>query len=240
MFLHMVLASEVSVMNGRVVGDAARRAAREVADPVDAHEPADAAADALAADFLSAMQGVAPLAQERIAPEVSREVTDAQRARRQAAEHDPRIDDPNYLHFRGIRPVAAEELIEYYKEGVQHGVRKKLRRGDYPIQDALDLHRRTVLEARHELYWFVQRALARELRLVLVSHGKGLHSETPGRLKSHVAHWLRQVPEVVAYSSAQRPHGGTGAVYVLLRKGELERIENRERHGHKGRLDHTR
>lgn len=203
------------------------------------HEPS--APDAADEAFRDAMQGVAPLVHERIAtPNAQREVTEAQLARRLAAEHDPKVEDPNFLHFRGIRPVAAEELIEYYKEGVQYGVRKKLRRGDYPIQDHLDLHRKTVLEARHELYWFLQRSLAKELRLVIVSHGKGLHSEQPGRLKSHVAHWLKQVPEVVAYCSAQRPHGGTGACYVLLRKGELDRMDNRERHGHKGRLDHTR
>ncbi len=157
----------------------------------------------------------------------------------------------SYLLHHAGRVVTQIELTEHlYAQDFERDsnaievlvgrVRKKLRLGEYPIQDALDLHRRTLAEARHELYWFLQRSLARELRLVLVSHGKGLNSETPGRLKTHVAHWLRQVPEVVAYSSAQRMHGGTGAVYVLLRKGEFERMENRERHGHKGRLDHTR
>ena len=192
-------------------------------------------------EFLAAMAGVAPLVTAAAEPALpARAASEAQLARRHAAETDPRIDDPNYLHYRDLRPIAAEEVIEYFKEGVQHGVRKKLRRGDYLVQDVLDLHRKTVVEARHELFWFLQRSLGKELRLVLVSHGKGLHSDQPGRLKSHVAHWLRQIPEVVAYYSALRTGGGTGAVYVLLRKGENERIENRERHGHKGRLDHTR
>ena len=223
-----------------------RRSTRE--GSVRAAPEPDAGPDAELVDFLAAMEGVAPLAIAEAAPALSAQTSAAAllarrlatEKRRHAAEHDPRIDDPNYLHYRELKLIAAEEVIEYFKEGVQHGVRKKLRRGDYLVQDILDLHRKTVVEARHELFWFLQRSLARELRLVLVSHGKGLHSEQPGRLKSHVAHWLKQIPEVVAYCSALRTGGGTGAVYVLLRKGENERIENRERHGHKGRLDHTR
>ena len=161
-------------------------------------------------EFLAAMAGVAPLATAAAEPALSaRAASEAQLARRHAAETDPRIDDPNYLHYRDLRPIAAEEVIEYFKEGVQYGVRKKLRRGEYVIQDSLDLHRKTVREARHELFWFLQRALSRELRLVLVSHGKGLHAEQPGRLKSHVAHWLPQLPE----SQRRRPNSacGTGA-----------------------------
>ena len=225
-------------------GDSARPAGPGYARTQVVNQPAGEKAPRPKAEldeFLTAMAGVAPLAIAAAAPATSvRAASEAQLARRHAAENDPRIDDPNYLHYRDLKLIAAEEVIEYFKEGVQHGVRKKLRRGDYLVQDILDLHRKTVVEARHELFWFLQRSLARELRLVLVSHGKGLHSEQPGRLKSHVAHWLKQVPEVVAYCSALRTGGGTGAVYVLLRKGENERIENRERHGHKGRLDHTR
>ena len=166
--------------------------------------------------------------------------TPAQIARREAAVAQGRAEDPNYFDFRDVPTLAPHEIIDHHKDGVQYGVLKKLRHGEYPLQDALDLHRKTVLQARHELYWFLQRARSKGLRLVLVTHGKGLHAETPGRLKSHVSYWLRQVPEVVAFHSALPQHGGTGAVYVLLRKGERDRIENRERHGHKGRLDHTR
>lgn len=37
-------------------------------------------------------------------------------------------------------------------------------------------------------------------------------------MKSFVSHWLTQISEVQCAHSAQRLHGGTGAVYVLLRK----------------------
>ena len=192
--------------------------------------------------FRAAVRDVAPLAADaQPLPEAgAKALTLGQMARREAAVAQGRAADPNYLDMRDVQQLSPHEIVDQHKDGVQHGVLKKLRHGEYPIQDTLDLHRKTVLQARHEFYWFLQRALAKGLRLVLVTHGKGLGAETPARLKSHVAYWVTLVPEVVACHSAIPRHGGTGALYVLLRKSEAERIENRERHGHKGRLDHTR
>ncbi|GAK86939.1 hypothetical protein JCM19238_4548 [Vibrio ponticus] len=41
---------------------------------------------------------------------------------------------------------------------------------------------------------------------------------------------LTQINDVQCVHSAQRFHGGTGAVYVLLRKSDDKKLENRERH----------
>ena len=71
------------------------------------------------------------------------------------------------------------------------------------------------------------------------AHGKGEDSATPARLKSYTNAWLRQLPEVLAFHSAQRRHGGYGATYVLLRKNEVARSDTRERHGLKGHRPHT-
>ena len=49
-------------------------------------------------------------------------------------------------------------------------------------------------------------------------------------LKSYVSAWLPQLPAVMAIHSAERRHGGSGALYVLLRKSERKKAENRERH----------
>jgi DNA-nicking Smr family endonuclease len=49
-------------------------------------------------------------------------------------------------------------------------------------------------------------------------------------LKSYTAKWLIDMPQVMAYHSAQRHHGGAGALYVLVRKSERKKQENRERH----------
>ena len=192
--------------------------------------------------FRDAVRDVAPLSNDvqPLPDNGAKALTPGQLARREAAVAQGRVADPNYLDMRDIRQLSPHEIVDQHKDGVQHGVLKKLRQGEYPIQDALDLHRKTVLQARHELYWFLQRSLAKGLRLVLITHGKGIGAETEARLKSHVAYWVTLVPEIVACHSAMPRHGGTGALYVLLRKSEADRVENRERHGRKGQLDHTR
>ncbi|MCP3697653.1 MAG: DNA endonuclease SmrA, partial [Aliivibrio sp.] len=52
----------------------------------------------------------------------------------------------------------------------------------------------------------------------------------PALIKSHVAQWLPQIKEVMCVHSAKTQHGGTGAVYVLLRKSEAKKLDNREKH----------
>ncbi|MGY8862749.1 MAG: Smr/MutS family protein, partial [Pseudomonadales bacterium] len=37
-------------------------------------------------------------------------------------------------------------------------------------------------------------------------------------IKSHVNHWLQQLDAVLAFTSALPKDGGTGALYVLLKK----------------------
>jgi DNA-nicking Smr family endonuclease len=54
-------------------------------------------------------------------------------------------------------------------------------------------------------------------------------------LKGYVDHWLRELEAVQAFHSAQLSHGGTGAVYVLLRKSADQKRENRLKY-RKGRV----
>ena len=108
---------------------------------------------------------------------------------------------------------------------------QKLKGGGYPLEARLDLHRRTVEEARGEVHRFLAVCRGRGWRCVAILHGRGVRSATPGRLKSYVAHWMRQAPEVIACSSAPPGQGGTGAMFVLLRKSAARKEENRERHG---------
>ena len=64
----------------------------------------------------------------------------------------------------------------------------------------------------------------------MILHGKGDRSSTPALLKSYVNKWLPALPQVMAFHSAQRHHGGAGAMYVLLKKSDDKKQENRERH----------
>ena len=118
-------------------------------------------------------------------------------------------------------PLGAEagEEIWFARPGLQHNVMRKLRRGQYAVGAELDLHGLTVELARRELAEFLLAALARGLRCVRVIHGKGRRSSGKGPvLKGKVDRWLRQRDEVLAYCSARRVDGGTGAIYVLLRR----------------------
>ena len=153
-------------------------------------------------------------------------------ARRQAAE-TARAIDPNPLSDEPLEPMDPWSVVEFKRPGVQHGVFRKLKQGRYAQDARLDLHRLTVAQARKELYGFIEEARALSLRTVVVVHGKGRADPTApvqgSVLKACVDRWLRQLDAVQAFHSAQPPHGGTGAVYVLLAKSEQAKRENRER-----------
>ena len=180
--------------------------------------------------FLAEMDGVAPLAEShlRVRAESPEAPSLAQLARRQAAASTGK--DSNTLTLGEVPPVDPFDEIAFKRDGVQTGVYRKLRLGRYPQEATLDLHRMTVREAREAVWRFVHDAQRAGLRSVIITHGRGDRSETPGRLKSYVAHWLPTLPLVLAFHSAQRHHGGYGACYVLLRKNAEKRQDNRERH----------
>lgn len=180
--------------------------------------------------FLAEMDGVAPLAEShlRVRAESPEAPSLAQLARRQAAANSAK--DNNTLTLGEVPPVDPFDEIAFKRDGVQTGVYRKLRLGRYPQEATLDLHRMTVREAREAVWRFVHDAQRAGLRSVVITHGRGDRSETPGRLKSYVAHWLPTLPLVLAFHSAQRHHGGYGACYVLLRKNAEKRQDNRERH----------
>ena len=137
------------------------------------------------------------------------------------------------VHAWPLEPMDPWSVVEFKRPGVQHGVFRKLKQGRYAQDARLDLHRLTVAQARKELYGFIEEARALSLRTVVVVHGKGRADPTApvqgSVLKACVDRWLRQLDAVQAFHSAQPPHGGTGAVYVLLAKSEQAKRENRER-----------
>ena len=103
--------------------------------------------------------------------------------------------------------------------GAQKSVIKKLRGGKLPLDAALDLHGLTVEQARLRLAGFLQECRQCGYRHVIIVHGKGFRSQNRPVIKPMVNRWLQQAQEVLAFCSAQPKDGGTGAVYVLLRKG---------------------
>lgn len=181
-------------------------------------------------DFTALMDDVRPLSKANQADTGKKEsvLSDAQRARREAAE--AATEDRNFLSDDFVELLTAHDPVEFRREGIQIGVVDKLRHGGYPVQAQLHLLRRSPGESRRVLYPFIQDAFASDLRSLLVVHGRGRHDDSPPNiLRSYIAKWLAQFDEVQAYTSAQPSDGGLGATWVMLRKSDRAKANNRER-----------
>lgn len=127
----------------------------------------------------------------------------------------PTSSAPDILSDHGAGDVA---ITEYLRPGLNRMTLRKLRHGEWCIQDELDLHGLNIDEARKLLAVFLHDAAQRGLRCVNVIHGKGWRSEgRDGIIKVHTRHWLTQHPQVLAFCEAPAQAGGGGAAWVLLR-----------------------
>ncbi len=111
------------------------------------------------------------------------------------------------------------ESVLFVRGGLQRKGIKRLKRGEYPCHSVLDLHGRRVYEAETLLSQFLSAAIQQEQSCVLIIHGKGYHSaNNKGILKPFTINWLKKSAAVTAFCSARPQDGGTGAVYVLLKR----------------------
>lgn len=108
--------------------------------------------------------------------------------------------------------------------GIDRANAERLRRGKHEIEARLDLHGMTQGEAHRALATFIRASRADGKRCVLVITGRG-SAKGPnnggGVLKSAVPRWLDE-PEfrqhLLAIATAQPRDGGSGALYVMLRR----------------------
>ncbi len=168
--------------------------------------------------FRKAVGDVKPVADDKVAPTPSkinarpRQLEKDERSVMHEAMHDDR--DPDELD--------AGEHLSWRRDGVQNRVMKKLRNGYYSIQDELDLHGMTVAEARVMLTEFLAHVVDNHQSCcVRIIHGKGRKTMTEKPvMKPFVSSWLRRRRHIMAFCSCRPAHGGTGAVYVLVRRGK--------------------
>ncbi len=110
---------------------------------------------------------------------------------------------------------------------LERKLKRHLARGRGGVDSALDLHGLNQAEAHHALRHFLLDAQARGDRLVIVVTGKGRAGSSswidePGVLRRLAPHWLRAADMrgiVLGFEEAARVHGGSGALYVRLRRG---------------------
>lgn len=182
--------------------------------------------------FRQAMADIEPWQQtDKVPLPKPQRPTPGQNYRRESAERA--LNDPNFLPTTFIEPVDPHAILSYRRQGVQREVYRRFSRGDYPVEAVLDLHHKTVAEARREVYGFVHDCLEQEVRTALIIHGKGARPnpqlDNRPLLKSCLAKWLPLLPEVLALHSAQKLHGGTGALYVLFKKSPRQKERNKRR-----------
>lgn len=120
----------------------------------------------------------------------------------------------------------SDEYIEGSISGVDRNTMRRLKRGLIPIQDHIDLHGLTQKDAEIRVREFLVNSQARGLQCLLIVHGRGLNSpDNIPILKERLPVWLNRGPArkiVKAFSSARPYDGGTGAIYVLLRRHKAE------------------
>jgi len=175
------------------------------------------------ARFRAAMSDVIPLegAQKRFVRTPDQEVRPI---------HPPNAGDLEVMaHLSDLVSGAAEmditfsdEYIEGCVRGFDRKLMQRLKQGFFPVQDHVDLHGCTRQEAQLRVTEFLLKSHRLGLRCVLVVHGRGLNSEDHiPVLKERLPIWLNRGPVkkiVLAFSTARAYDGGTGAIYVLLRR----------------------
>jgi DNA-nicking Smr family endonuclease len=118
-----------------------------------------------------------------------------------------------------IRLSDTGEYTEWTRPDVRKDLAKRLHQGDFSIQDYIDLHGLTIIEAEEALRQFFRKAIANQYTCVKVIHGRGLKSPKGPVLKEALKRWLQRPFRkcVLAYATAKDCDGGLGATYVLLK-----------------------
>jgi DNA-nicking Smr family endonuclease len=196
--------------------EALNREAREREAAEAAERRAAASRQTAAEEFRSMVGTVTPLAIK-------------QRVEHDRPPHPPipkqRIEDDQQVLIASVSDefeidtlLHTDAELSFRRPGIGPDVLRRLRRGDWVIQDHLDLHGARVDEARELLAEFLRVALKRGLRCVRVVHGKGLGSkDRQPVLKGKTRVWLAQRDEIIAFCQARPAEGGSGALVVLLR-----------------------
>ena len=106
--------------------------------------------------------------------------------------------------------------------GIDRKLDKKLKGGQIKIDKTIDFHGKTLDEAFDSLLLNIESAFENGLRMLLVITGKGRGTkEGKESIKSQIEYWMKHPnisSKVIKYTDAQQRDGGTGALYVLLKR----------------------
>ena len=132
------------------------------------------------------------------------------------------------LGDEGFELLGSEQSLTYFRSGLDKATVRRLSHGHIRPSITIDLHGYDIERARDLVWRALLEAQKHNDRCILIVHGKAgtgyrddkgdLQDTGTALIKSHVNHWLQQVNEVLAFCSAQPQDGGTGAIYVLIKK----------------------
>jgi DNA-nicking Smr family endonuclease len=111
------------------------------------------------------------------------------------------------------------EYISWARPHMRRDIIDKLHRGDYSVQDTIDLHGLTLAEAEESLSCFFRQAIQKRLFCIKVIHGRGLRSPQGPVLKEALKRFLHRSFSkwILAYATAKQCDGGLGATYIILK-----------------------
>ena len=196
------------------VPTAAPKAKQPAPEPATGEDVQD---DAL---FFSAMQGVAQIAssgrQGQPPPPPMPEPQDDD------ADPEAKLMRQAMLGSVDFELEMSEEYMHGYVRGLDSKIFQQLKAGRLSAKGHLDLHGQNADQALDSLLFFMRESYLAGRRMVLVIPGRGKNSPRGlGILRQELQTWLTREPLrriVLAFCTAQPKDGGTGAIYVLLRK----------------------
>lgn len=148
----------------------------------------------------------------------------ARKAHASGPRHHSRPQGDQALNLIKV-PSALAEHDPGKAPGIDRRTALRIKRGKQQIDGRIDLHGMRQDEAHRALNAFINGAYKRGDRCVLVITGKGSRSgdgeREAGVLRRMTPRWLTDgsnKEKVLAYSPAQPQHGGSGALYVMLRR----------------------
>lgn len=160
-------------------------------------------------DFASMIAGVKRLNDDRI------NVYQQRPAKTVVAQTKPALAERDFANLSFEQQT--QTLDSFFDHGIQRKLQRRIRQGQLPVDDSLDLHGCTQKMAFSELSQFFEQSISHGHKMVIIIHGKGQRSQNTAVLKPLALHWLSQQNSVLAWCPAQPKDGGHGASYVYLR-----------------------
>ncbi|HEU4602088.1 MAG TPA: Smr/MutS family protein [Steroidobacteraceae bacterium] len=165
--------------------------------------------------FREHMRGVKRLRKGASAPQAPKPRPEAKFTR---ADHREVLKE-SLLPPEDFATLSTGDELAFRRHHVPEQTLVRLRRGHFAVDAEIDLHGMTAAEAKAALRDFLTEAVQRHLTCIRIVHGKGRGSGPRGPvLKNVVNQWLQRIDVVLAFGSARPIDGGSGAIYVLLKR----------------------